>query len=155
MASITIWNRVEPRPRVDDISIGLRAEVRDPLWMLTRQWQMGELQGDDAGSPAYVRAVVKQAFLTDWTAGSTTRTLDGSQPMERAVLSEPLAPDVATQVELSQTFFELLEREVTGTVATRLEGNFITFAPLSIPADDDLNPYDAASRDLIDLVTGR
>ena len=27
------------------------AEVRDALWMLTRQWQMGEFEGDDAGSP--------------------------------------------------------------------------------------------------------
>src|SRR5438034_4676224 len=99
MASITIWNRVEPRPRADDISLGLRAEVRDPLWMLTRQWQMGELRGEDAGSPAYVRAVVKTAALTDWTAGGTTRTFDRNEPLEATILSEPHAADVATQVE--------------------------------------------------------
>ena len=28
----------------------LRVEVRDALWMLTRQWQTGEFQGEDAGS---------------------------------------------------------------------------------------------------------
>ena len=40
-------NGVQPDPVIDDRA--LRAEVRDPLWMLTRQWQMGEFQGDDAG----------------------------------------------------------------------------------------------------------
>ena len=46
---ITLWNRLEGRPRADKFERALRAEVRDPLWMLTRQWQMGEFQGDDAG----------------------------------------------------------------------------------------------------------
>jgi hypothetical protein len=29
----------------------LRAPVRDPLWMLSRQWQVSEFEGEDAGSP--------------------------------------------------------------------------------------------------------
>ena len=49
--SVGVWNRLEGRPRTTDFDRALRAEVRDPLWMLTRQWQLGEFRGADAGSP--------------------------------------------------------------------------------------------------------
>ena len=39
--SITAYNRLEARARTEDFERSLRAEIRDPLWMLTRQWQMG------------------------------------------------------------------------------------------------------------------
>ncbi|MGI9069299.1 MAG: hypothetical protein ACR2HX_23225 [Pyrinomonadaceae bacterium] len=47
---IVAFNRIEARPRTLDFTRCLRAEVRDPLWMLTRQWQFGEFQGEDAAS---------------------------------------------------------------------------------------------------------
>jgi len=47
---IIAFNRLEPRPRTYDFSRSLRAEVRDPLWMLTRQWQFGEFNGEDAAT---------------------------------------------------------------------------------------------------------
>ena len=49
--SATTWSRLEPLPTADDVSLGLQAPVADPLWMLARQWQFNELQGEDAGSP--------------------------------------------------------------------------------------------------------
>ncbi len=48
------WARIEPRSRSDDWSDGLQARSADPLWMLARQWQFGELDGEDAGSPIAV-----------------------------------------------------------------------------------------------------
>jgi hypothetical protein len=48
--AIVTWNRLEGRPRTADFERSLRAEIRDPLWMLCRQWQFGEFQGEDAGS---------------------------------------------------------------------------------------------------------
>ena len=45
---IIAFNRLETRPRTTDFTRSLRAEVRDPLWMLTRQWQFGEFNGEDA-----------------------------------------------------------------------------------------------------------
>ncbi len=47
---VIVFNRIEARPRTLDFTRSLRAEVRDPLWMLTRQWQFGEFQGEDAAS---------------------------------------------------------------------------------------------------------
>ena len=49
--AVTRWNRLEGRPRSHDFGRALKAEVRDALWMLTKQWQLGEFRGDDAGSP--------------------------------------------------------------------------------------------------------
>lgn len=50
-----MWNRLEGRPRTYNFDRAMRAEVRDALWMLTKQWQMGEFQGDDAGSPVFAK----------------------------------------------------------------------------------------------------
>ena len=43
--SVTIWNRLEGRPRTAAFDRALRAEVRDALWFLSRQWQLGEFHG--------------------------------------------------------------------------------------------------------------
>ena len=51
--SVTTWNRLEGRPRTPASNGRCEAEVRDALWMLTKQWQMGEFRGSDAGSPMF------------------------------------------------------------------------------------------------------
>ena len=43
------YRRVEPMPPYGDVQRGFSAEVADPLWMLGRQWQVGEHAGEDAG----------------------------------------------------------------------------------------------------------
>ncbi|SHH00479.1 lamin tail domain-containing protein [Halobaculum gomorrense] len=48
--SVTTWSRLEPRTRDRELRDGLRATVQDPLWLLGRQWQTGELTGEDGGS---------------------------------------------------------------------------------------------------------
>ncbi|MFI6676866.1 hypothetical protein [Kribbella sp. NPDC050470] len=66
--AITIWNRLEGRPRAENFDRALRAEVRDALWMLTRQWQMGEFRGDDAGSPIDVKVHLETTKLQKYQA---------------------------------------------------------------------------------------
>ena len=61
--AITLWNRLEGRARQADFTRSLRAEIRDPLWMLTRQWQLGEFKGSDGGSAAKVRVQIDAARL--------------------------------------------------------------------------------------------
>ncbi len=62
--SITGWNRLEGRPRTVAFDRALRAEVRDALWMLSRQWQLGEFHGEDAGSPVLARMHLERTALT-------------------------------------------------------------------------------------------
>src|SRR6266700_7941707 len=61
--TITAYNRLEPRPRSVDFDRSLRAEIRDALWMLTRQWQMGELEAEDCGSAIDARLLTKQIHV--------------------------------------------------------------------------------------------
>lgn len=61
MASITTWVRIEPRSRDPQLLAGTEARLHDPLWLLARQWQFGELQGADAGSAMIARAQVETA----------------------------------------------------------------------------------------------
>jgi hypothetical protein len=107
MASITFWNRLEPRPRSNDLSNALAARVRDPAWFLARQWQLGELTGEDAGSPAYLRLTADIAPVVGWDAGEETkRSIDPrAQPLERAVTQELFSPDdLSSRIELGQMF---------------------------------------------------
>lgn len=83
---ITLWNRLEGRPRADKFERALRAEVRDALWMLTRQWQMGEFRGDDAGSPVFAKARVETTPLTKYQpAGGSAESFTNAVPLEARV----------------------------------------------------------------------
>jgi hypothetical protein len=66
--TITMWNRQEGRPRTDNFTRALQAEVRDALWMLTRQWQLGEFQGDDAGTPVKVKVQISTSPFDQFKA---------------------------------------------------------------------------------------
>ena len=55
MPSITSWMRLEPRSRNAEMNTSLQARIYDPLWLLARQWQLGEFQGEDNGSPVMAR----------------------------------------------------------------------------------------------------
>ena len=48
LPALPTFNRLEARPRTHDFDQALRAEVRDALWMLAKQWQVGEFFADDA-----------------------------------------------------------------------------------------------------------
>jgi hypothetical protein len=71
--SVTAWNRLEVRPRMHNFERALKAEVRDALWMLTRQWQMGEFNGDDAASLIGTKLYVSTNSLTQYqSAGQSS-----------------------------------------------------------------------------------
>lgn len=50
-------------PARGDVDEGLRARVADPVWFLARQWQLGELQGEDASSPVRVDVLARHTPL--------------------------------------------------------------------------------------------
>jgi hypothetical protein len=108
-ASITYWNRVEPSPRSESLRPGLTAAVRDPLWFLTRQWQLGEFQGEDAASPAFVSVAMRSGRLDGWRAGEgPVQPYDGAAPLEALAEREPSTMDLRTAVELGQALERML-----------------------------------------------
>ena len=93
--SVTLWNRIEGRPRTANFERALSAELRDALWMLTRQWQTGEFQGEDAGSPILVRTHLETTPLNRLRAGDGAATsFDRSIPLEPQVEARPVVLDI-------------------------------------------------------------
>jgi hypothetical protein len=90
-ASVTTWNRLEGRPRTTSFEESLQAEVRDALWMLTRQWQMGEFEGSDAGSPVFAKLQVDTTTLTKYQPDAqAVQPFEQNVPLEAKVERRPL-----------------------------------------------------------------
>ena len=85
MASVTSWTRLEPRTR-DERLTAVQARVADPLWLMGRQWQIGELQGEDAGSPILAELDLTVSRISRWTPSAPVATAD------------PLPPDMPLDV---------------------------------------------------------
>jgi hypothetical protein len=89
--SVTMWNRLEGRPRTVSFDRALRAEVRDPLWMITKQWQMGEIRGSDAGSPVFAKLQIDTTRLTKYKPdGQATQLFEATVPLEAKVERRPI-----------------------------------------------------------------
>ncbi|SEF80913.1 hypothetical protein SAMN05444920_101724 [Nonomuraea solani] len=88
---VGLWNRLEVRPRATDFDRALRAEVRDALWMLTRQWQLGEFRGSDAGSPVTATYALAAATPDRFRPGeSAPEDLPAGLPLEAAAERQAL-----------------------------------------------------------------
>ena len=80
------WTRLEPQSKSGDPRPGIEARVHDPLWLLGRQWQLGEFEGEDAGTPLTVRVVTNTVPVDRWGA----RDLADGQWLGAHDLLEPL-----------------------------------------------------------------
>jgi hypothetical protein len=86
LPTVVMWNRLEGRPRTHDFDRAMKAEVRDALWMLSKQWQLGEFIGDDAASPVLARAQLGTTRLTRYRAGAASaEDLKEDVPLEATV----------------------------------------------------------------------
>ncbi|MBA3315748.1 MAG: hypothetical protein H0T47_20985 [Planctomycetaceae bacterium] len=84
--TVAVWNRLEGRTRAEDFDRSLKAEVRDALWMISRQWQMGEFIGDDAGSPVLAKVHLRTTQLNKYQAGTEPAVpLEQEIPLEAKV----------------------------------------------------------------------
>jgi len=146
MASITWWNRVEPRPSTGDIVSPLQAKIRDPLWMLTRQWQLGEFLGVDSGSPAWVQLTERVGAMTSWTRPDGTTAPLAAAPLEQQLEAEPFTPDLATRIELGQALTRLLTEASVDPTPFRT-----AYAIASAPTD----PADPVEAQLRRVCAGR
>ena len=89
-SSVLIWNRLEPQPQSNDLSVALRCEVRDALWMLARQWQMGEF-----GPKTLERARLSKCNVTVFSRKSCRFAVQNREPFppkHRLIFSEGIPP---------------------------------------------------------------
>jgi hypothetical protein len=110
--SITTWTRIEPAIEYDDplrgLDEGLAARLADPLWLLARQWQLGELRGEDAGSPVVARAAIASYPVDELILGGQPRPLPPGVPLEALVEPEPVIIDVRLRARGGELFSALL-----------------------------------------------
>jgi hypothetical protein len=131
---------------------GLEARVHDPLWLLARQWQMGEFDGADAGSPVSVTAVATAAPFDRYaTAKDPGKAYDGKAPIETLIEREHIRPttaagDLLQAAEAGRHFFRLLD----GAKLSRLRSVYLTAYPLAAVTSGD-----PALVSLSTLVAGR
>jgi hypothetical protein len=115
--STTTWHRLEPRVRGQDPADGLRAAVHDPLWLLGRQWQLGELLGEDAAFPVSVRVETVEHPLSRWRpAAGEPEAYDAARvPLEVLVEREPpVRPTLRQRLDAWTRLVELLEEAGLG-----------------------------------------
>lgn len=162
--TINTWTRLEPRARSRDLTSSLEARVRDPLWYLARQWQVGEFDGEDAGSPivAHVRgrAQTVGAYRPGLAAeGAPVEAYDvTAAPLEEIVEAEPVRRgDTALEIddrraaELGQRFLRLLKVGRVGAASRRAIVEAYSFAP----ASEGERHADEAGRAFRALLVGR
>jgi len=168
MPSITTWNRLEPQSRSADVGEGSAAKVHDPLWLLARQWQVGEFQGEDAGTPVVARWRAQVATLSRCHLGALgpdsrvqaqrydpaqvpLETMVERQPVRLAVAGTP-ADRLRLAVEAGQHFLRLLAQQPG---CTRYRKAFV--ARYAVPSLDEAERegLDAQTVAFADLVAGR
>ena len=155
--SITTWTRLEPQPRDATMARSLQAQVRDPLWMLARQWQLGEFAGTDGGSPVQATMAVETQSLTGYRpgppGGQPVQPFNASLPLEVHVEREAVAFRVRGSVQLGRYF----ERLVAGSGVASPQAVIDAFRASFPIAPTDPNPALAgqAGLQLRALATGR
>ncbi|WP_346236777.1 hypothetical protein ABDK00_013945 [Niabella insulamsoli] len=103
-------NRLEGLPRTDEFDRTLRAEVADPLWMLCRQWQLGEFQGEDAGT-AYQAKILsehQQPGLVQFKENSFAYDASAS-PLEPFIENEGPDIDFYLRLQMGRQFCKFLK----------------------------------------------
>jgi len=141
--TITTWNRLEARPRSQTFDRALQAEVRDALWMLTKQWQMGEFRGSDNGSPVFAKLLMQTTRLTKYQpARGPVEPFDPAIPLETKVERRPLPLRRQRRV-LSLDLRLVMARQWFALIATLpndYRSAYITAYPISTP--DPAKPED-------------
>jgi hypothetical protein len=153
MGSITSWVRLEPRCRNDDMNEAVHARIYDPLWMLARQWQAAEFQGEDTGSPVLARWRADSAPITRYYAGAIQRDTNisaprydaKSMPLEALVERQPLrrptsAGSLRLAVESGMHFLRMLDAQ---PMSRSYGSDFLSNFALRPPTDVERASVDA------------
>jgi hypothetical protein len=160
MPSFTAWYRLEPSARSPDIEESLEARLHDPLWLLTRQWQFREWEGEDAASPVSTTVEGQAARISRYAPGPRAaapkaRTYDGSRaPLETVVERENVRGGGAAlrlAAEAGLHFWQLLAVHGVGQYSEPYTREY----RLDPPGEQARRALDARSLRYVAVVAGR
>lgn len=157
MASVTLWTRLEPHPRDGSMERSLQGQVRDPAWFLARQWQTGELEGDDAGSPVQAVMSVQSVPLTGYApnaAGTGLLPYDPLVPLEPHVERVPVTLNVRGSAQLGRHVETAIRAAVSAATAAAVIAALRAAYPIAATVPPDA-PEDPAGRAIRASLAGR
>jgi hypothetical protein len=156
------WTRLEPQSVSGDPSPGTEARIADPYWLLGRQAQFGEFQGEDVGSPVSVHVNWTSTPVDAWRpAGGAFRPLDPGDLLEPLVESEPAAePGLRGRFEAGAQFLTMLDDAGFAVRSAVLAACPLLVVPaLAVdgvpPYDPAADPFDADGPRLVSLFADR
>ena len=168
------WTRLEPITRGANLDGGLRAEVHDPLWLLARQWQLGEFWGSDAGSPVQATLRMECTPVTRYFAGEIPDSwfsgpsgapaanpvavgslLRGATPLETLVEREPVRGDAARRPALAAEAGLHLLRLLDPIGAAGYRAALVTRFPMQSPSPDPARPADGDTERFLGVMARR
>lgn len=153
--SLSYLVRLEARHRANDLRAGLAARVADPLWLLGRQWQMGELLGEDAGSPTAVDVSAETAMLDSvGTPSGRSRPYDPRQEPLDVLLAERQRGVPGWTARLRVDTGRAFVRALRDAGLAGYAGAFARAYRLAA-ADAALRQSDPAGARLLDVTAGR
>lgn len=145
--TITRWNRLEGRPRAKNFDRALKAEVRDALWMLSKQWQIGEFRGEDAGRAVFAKVKLDTTRLDRYRAAdAAVEEYRDDLPLETRAEAKPIefvwdgrAMRYSLRVELGRQWRKMLDAAALGTFADQYRSVYRLELPA--PSDDADHVY--------------
>ena len=162
--SITSWTRLEPSAPDPSMQESVKARLLDPLWMLARQWQVGEFQAQDVGMPVEARVRSTSAPLSRVHLGTipantmTTGDLFDplAQPLETLIERRPMRPKdpndltmLTLALEAGAHFLRMLTAQpISKSYRAAFIAKFALLAPTTPPDDEP-------TRRLIATMAGR
>jgi len=150
----------------------LQAKIYDPLWLLARQWQMGEFEGEDNGSPIVARWRSEAAKLSRYFSGAIKPNTiakapryDPSMPLETLVEREGIRPPKDEKDKLEKLrlvaeaglqFLRMLDRmREAETISRDYRDAFIGRYPFPPLTEKERAALDSDSVSFIDLMASR
>ena len=123
-----------------DISESLSCRLADPLWMIARQWQVGEFDGEDAGSAILARVSTEWLPLDEAGPPGHAAPLSGSAG--EAVVeaeSEAVREDgIAYSIEVGTRLLRRLSLNGLADVRQKLCERFpFSQGALDLPSEED------------------
>lgn len=138
--------RIEPVQRAEDLRPGLAARLLDPLWLLGRQWMLGEFDGEDAGTPVTVDYTLDHYPLETLYGPDGKRPVDGAAPLEphlEAVADPPGGWNPHKRAETAALLARMLHDAGFDAAAGRIVREFALPAEIAAAAGDAVQAHRA------------
>ena len=157
METNPIWIRLHPDSTDETLGVSVQARMHDPLWLLGRQWQFGELRHDGGATPVDVRVEGTSSVLSRLRGG----VVDGSEsgtvidpartPLEALAEREAVPHAGVDNLRLrTEGGLQLVRMLRAGDLAARIPF-WIDASPFAAPS----GAMDDATRDWLRMVEGR